>query len=80
MKTNPTNGLLSVRVPKEVLSEIDGLAKASRLERSEYVKLWLGVIGRLKREYALAAVTSIPPDMLKGYPGRPTDEAAGKVT
>jgi len=74
------NPLLSVRIQGEVMDSLDELAAAARLDRAEYVKLWLGVISRVKRPFAVTAVTSIPPEMLKGFPGRPTDEEAGKVT
>jgi len=78
MKVTTTNALLSVRVSRDVLDDIDKLASAARLDRSEYVKLWLGVIARVKREAAVTAVTSIPAELLKGFPGRPNETAAGK--
>ncbi len=75
-----TNPILATRIEPETLKEFDALAKCAGLERSSYLRLWVGTIRRLKREHALSAITSIPPEMLKGFPGRPTDEAAGKVT
>lgn len=75
-----TNIILAARIDKETVKDFDALAKSAGLDRSSYLKIWVSVIRRLKREHALSAVSSIPPEMLKGFPGRPSDEAAGKVT
>jgi len=75
-----TKVILSTRIDREAIKEFDTLAKTAGLDRSGYLQLWISTIRRLKREYAVTAVSSIPTEMLKGFPGRPTDEAAGKVT
>jgi hypothetical protein len=62
------------------MKDFDALAKAAGLDRAGYLQAWIGAIRRLRREYALHAITAIPRDMFKGFPGRPTDEEAGKVT
>lgn len=73
-------GIIAGRVDLDAIKEFDALAKCAGLDRSGYLQLWIATIRRIKREHAVSAVSSIPSDMLKGYPGRPTDEAAGKVT
>lgn len=67
------SALLQVRLNPEVLKQIDNLAGAANLDRSEYLKLWLGAIARLKRERAIDAISGIPKDFFKGLPGRPSD-------
>ena len=69
---------VGVRIKDTVLKDFDALAKAANLDRSGYTQLWFGVISRLKKEHAIAGLTSIPPEMLKGFPGRPTDAEADK--
>lgn len=74
------NPILAARIERDTLKDFDALAKAAGLDRSSYLKLWIGMIRRLKREHAVSALSSIPAEMLKSFPGRPTDEASGKVT
>ena len=66
--------LIQVRVNPQIVKEIDNLAGASNLDRSEYLKLWLGAITRLKREYAVRAIADIPQDRFRGLPGRPRED------
>ena len=39
-----------------------------------YAQMWILHLVRLKREYALHALTAIPRDYFKGYPGRPSED------
>ena len=64
---------LSVRIPVDVLQRIDNLAGAAHLDRSEYVKAWLGYVSNLKRDYALRAMADIPEDRFRGLAGRPSE-------
>ena len=63
------------RVSANVIAAVDNLAGAANLDRAEYLKLWLGVICRLRREHAIAAITAIPAEYFKSFPGRPTNAA-----
>ena len=80
MTTKPKTTQVGVRVDAEAVKQFDALAKEAGLDRSGYLQVWLGQIARIKRGNALIALTSIPSELLKGHPGRPTDEEAGKVT
>ncbi len=68
------SALLQFRIKPNVLKEIDNLAGAANLDRTEYLRLWIGAIARLKRENATRALHAIPQDMFKGLSGRPSDE------
>lgn len=76
MAPKPKTVTIAVRLHTEAVKDFDKLAKIAGLDRSGYLQLWISVIRRLKSEHAISAVTSIPTDMLKGHPGRPTDEVA----
>ncbi len=62
---------LMLRVKSDVLADIDNLAGAANMDRSEFIKMWLGTIANLKREYAQRAIADIPLDRFKVLPGRP---------
>jgi len=68
--------VLATRISKEAMQDFDLLAKSAGLDRSAYLQAWIGQIRKIKRENALAAITSIPVDLLKGSPGRPSNEEA----
>lgn len=65
---------------KEVhaLTLLAGAAGSERL--TDYARTWLRHIARLKREYALHAITAIPREYFKGFPGRPTDDEGAPPT
>jgi hypothetical protein len=76
----PKTAFLALRVPVEVLQRIDNLAGASHLDRSEFVKAWLGCLSHLKREFALRAMADIPAERFRGLPGRPVEAKDGEAT
>jgi len=64
---------LAVRLHPDVMRNIDNLAGAAHLDRSAWIKAWLGSLSNLRREYSLRALADIPPDRFKGLPGRPQE-------
>lgn len=80
MPPKPPTTTVVVRIDADAVRDFDLLAREAGVDRSGYLQLWFGQIRRVKRGHALTALTSLPPEILKGLPGRPTDEAAGKLT
>ena len=80
MPPKRTTTTVAVRLDVEAVKDFDALAKEAGVDRSGYMQIWVSVIRRIKRGNALIALSSIPNELLKGHPGRPTDEEAGKMT
>jgi hypothetical protein len=53
---------------------LENLAGAAGMDRPTYCRTILARFARLKREYALEAITGIPREYFKGLPGRPTSD------
>jgi hypothetical protein len=80
MGTGRKTTQITARLDTEALRAFDLLAQEAGVDRSGYLQLWVTRIARVKRGYAIRALDSFPDEILKGLPGRPTDEDAGKVT
>ena len=63
--------MIGFRVNADVLRNIDNLAGAANVDRSDWIKAWLGHLANLKREYSFRAMADIPEERFKGLPGRP---------
>lgn len=71
---NPENDInLQCRVSSRIMKDFDNLAEAAGLRRSSYLKMWIAMIIRLKREHAIRALTALPDTFFKASPGRPRE-------
>jgi hypothetical protein len=69
---------LNIRINRDVMLKLHQLAGASHMEVPDYVRYWFGVMARLKPQYSTKAAATIPDDMFKGMPGRPSENANGE--
>lgn len=75
-----SNVPFTVKLTAETRNDLEKVASAYGMRDTEYAKMILGRLSRLKPEFALDALSAIPKEFFRQPVGRPTTAAASART